>query len=108
MPALPLPTKRFFIMEHPNALPRHATLSIVGIGASAGGLDALKSFFSAVPATSNMAFVVVTHRDPADTSLLPEILHKCTTLPITEAENGVVVQANHIYTSPSSHYLRLD
>src|SRR5882672_12513462 len=81
--------------------------SIVGIGASAGGLDALKAFFKAVPPASAMAFVIVTHRDPSGPSLLPEILEKCTAMPVKEAENDTRVKPNHIYTSPSSHYLRL-
>jgi two-component system CheB/CheR fusion protein len=83
------------------------TFPIVGIGASAGGLEALKEFFSAVPAKCGMAFVVITHRDPEGINLLPEILSKYTSLPVTEASNGMQVEPGRVYISPPSDYLHL-
>ena len=53
-----------------------ASFPIVGIGASAGGLEALEAFFENLPAESGMAFVVITHTDPKHTSLLPDILKR--------------------------------
>ncbi|MBV8939421.1 MAG: PAS domain-containing protein [Alphaproteobacteria bacterium] len=94
-------------MEQPEAASPSQAISIVGIGASAGGLDALKHFFKNAPRDCGLAFVVITHRDPEGTSILPDILKKCTTLPVAEAQNGVTLEPNHIYTSPPSHYLRL-
>ncbi|MGH7074070.1 MAG: chemotaxis protein CheB, partial [Stellaceae bacterium] len=56
---------------------------IVGIGASAGGVEALEQFFTTMPAENGMAFVVVTHLDPHHESRLPEIIGRRTTMPVT-------------------------
>ncbi len=76
------------------------TLHIVGIGASAGGLDALERFFENVPSDSGMAFVLVQHLSPDFKSLMDEILARRTKLPIRNVENGMPVEANHIYLIP--------
>ena len=55
---------------------------IVGIGASAGGLDAFKRLLSAIPEHSGMAFVLVQHLDPSHESILPEILQRVTKIPV--------------------------
>ena len=82
-------------------------IPVVALGASAGGLEALKRFFSASPLSDDVAYVVVTHRGVNDLNLLPEILSKYTTMPIEEARNGQAVEAGRVYVSPSGHYLRL-
>ena len=61
-------------------------LPIVGIGASAGGVEALGAFFRAVPADNGMAFVVVTHLPPDRDSLLAEILGRATEMPVDDAQ----------------------
>jgi chemotaxis response regulator CheB len=76
---------------------RVAPLPVVGIGASAGGLDALERFFEHVPLDSGMAFVVVQHLSPDFRSLMDEILARRTKLPIRLVENGMPVEANHVY-----------
>jgi hypothetical protein len=73
---------------------------VVGIGASAGGLEALERFFDNVPADSGMAFVVVQHLSPDFKSLMDEILARRTELPIRLVEDAMVVEANHIYLIP--------
>ena len=73
---------------------------IVGIGASAGGLEAIRAFLRAMPADSGIAFVVIQHLDPKHKSLACELLAKCTAMPVTEAEDGVQVAPNHVYTNP--------
>jgi two-component system CheB/CheR fusion protein len=73
---------------------------VVGIGASAGGLEALERFFDNVPTDSGMAFVVVQHLSPDFKSLMDEILGRRTRLPIRLVEDAMVVQANHIYLIP--------
>lgn len=78
-----------------------AGLCIAGIGASAGGYDAIRRFFRAMPEDSGVAFVVVQHLDPTHTSLAAELFAKCTTMPVSEARNGERIEANHVYTSPS-------
>lgn len=74
--------------------------SIVGIGASAGGLEALEQFFRYVPANSGMAFVLVQHLDPSHVSLLTEILQRATVMPVTEAVDEILVEPNHVYVIP--------
>lgn len=80
---------------------------VVGIGASAGGLEALKSFFTTMPPTSGMAFVVVTHQDPNHKSLLDELLARFTTMPVQRAEEGMNVLPDHVYVIPENKELSL-
>lgn len=74
---------------------------IAGIGASAGGVDAIRQFFQAMPDNTGVAFVVVQHLDPTHLSLAAELFAKFTDMPVKEASDGLLVQANHVYTSPS-------
>lgn len=73
---------------------------IVGIGASAGGLEAFKAFFSVMPADSGMAFVMIQHLDPNYKSNLDEILQRETKMQVFEAKDGVAVQPNCVYIIP--------
>lgn len=82
-------------------------IPIVGIGASAGGLEALEEFFDAMPADSGMAFVVVTHQAPTRVSLLPELLRNHTTMKVHEVTDGVAVEPNTIYLPPPGIHLAL-
>src|ERR1700760_2454622 len=70
---------------------------VVGIGASAGGLEALEHFFDNVPRETGMAFVVVQHLSPDFKSLMDEILARRTSLPIHLVEHGMPVEADHVY-----------
>jgi two-component system CheB/CheR fusion protein len=73
---------------------------VVGIGASAGGLEALERFFDNVPKDSGMAFVVVQHLSPDFKSLMDEILGRRTSIPISPVEDAMVVEPDHIYLIP--------
>ena len=73
---------------------------IVGIGASAGGLEAFEIFFKACPPDTGMAFVLVPHLSPDHHSLLAEILQRCTAMPVAQALDKIQVQPNHIYIIP--------
>ena len=64
---------------------------IVGIGASAGGLEALEEFFKHLPADAGMAYVVVTHQLSGQPSLLPELLRKCALMPVVEAGDNLPI-----------------
>ncbi len=77
-----------------------AAFSIVGIGSSAGGLEALEEFFSHLPPDPQIAFVVVSHQHPSHASLLPEILRRWTPLPVMEASDGLKVEPNTVYLPP--------
>ncbi|RYZ02238.1 MAG: response regulator [Myxococcales bacterium] len=74
---------------------------VVGIGASAGGLEALEAFFEQVPIDSGMAFVVVQHLSPDFRSLMDEILARRTNLPVHLVEDGVTVEPDRIYLIPA-------
>ena len=80
---------------------REASPPVVGVGASAGGLEALEAFFAAVPADTGVAFVVVTHQHPGHVTLLPEILRKSCKIPVDEAVDGVLLLPNQVYVSPA-------
>jgi two-component system CheB/CheR fusion protein len=75
---------------------------IVGIGASAGGIEAFHSFFENMPGNSGMAFVVLLHLPVARKSMLPDILARWTTMPVIDAEDGTEIEPNHVYV-PRPH-----
>jgi two-component system, chemotaxis family, CheB/CheR fusion protein len=70
---------------------------VVGIGASAGGLDAFEKFFSHVPVESGFAFVVIQHLAPRHVSILCTLIARSTLMPVHEAQTGVAPEANHVY-----------
>ncbi len=78
---------------------------IVGIGASAGGLDALKAFLPAVPAPSGLAFIVVVHMPPDHRTLLAEVLASLTPMPVVTATEGLPIVPDHLYVAPSNAYV---
>ena len=73
---------------------------IVGIGASAGGLEALKGFFEEMPADCGMAFVVVQHLDPHHESLMKVLLGRVTNMTVQDAVNNDRVEPNRVYLKP--------
>jgi chemotaxis methyl-accepting protein methylase/PAS domain-containing protein len=70
---------------------------IIGIGCSAGGLDALEKFLAHVPAVSGMAFVIVQHLAPDHVSALPDLLRRCTHMSVVEVTDGVLVRPDSVY-----------
>lgn len=78
---------------------------IVGIGASAGGLEALGNFVTQIPAKCGMAFVVVQHLERDRAELLVELLAARTALPVVEVSDGMVVEREHIYVAPPDRRL---
>ncbi len=80
---------------------------MVGICASAGGLDAFKKFFAAMPSESGIAFVVVPHLDPNHQSLMPELIARQTTMAVVEASEGMRVEANCVYIIPPNKYMTI-
>ncbi|MDI1322773.1 MAG: chemotaxis protein CheB [Algoriphagus sp.] len=82
-----------------------AKFPIVGIGASAGGLEALEQFFSNMPADSGMAFVVIQHLDPTHVGILPELLQRVTDMHVQQATDGHIVEHNSIYVIPPNKSL---
>lgn len=84
-----------------------AAFPVVGIGCSAGGLDALEKLLSHVPANSGMAYVIVQHLDPVHISVLPELLQRVTEMPVAEATNRRPVQPDCVYIIPPNKDLSL-
>ena len=88
--------------------PRGHPFPIVGIGGSAGALDAFTKLLQALPNDTHMAFVFVQHLDPHHTSHLPEILAKATSMPVRNVEDGMAVHPNEVYVIPPNTTMILD
>lgn len=86
----------------PDTLPaqKNAGFPIVGIGASAGGLEALELFLSHVPEQSGMAFVIVQHLDPTHKGIMPELLQRATRMEVFQAADRMEVQQDCVYVIP--------
>jgi two-component system CheB/CheR fusion protein len=80
---------------------------IVGVGASAGGLEALEQFFGNMPADSGMAFVVIQHLDPTHKGIMPELLQRITQMKVFQASDRLEVQANCVYVIPPNKSLSI-
>jgi two-component system CheB/CheR fusion protein len=87
---------------------------IVGIGASAGGLEALTALLGALPPDTGLAFVIIQHLDPKHESLLPNLLARSTGMPVHQVTDGMLMEPSHVYVIPpntslaiAQHTLRL-
>ncbi|HCC53785.1 MAG TPA: chemotaxis protein CheR [Desulfobulbaceae bacterium] len=89
--------------EENHNLPSH----YVGIGASAGGLEAIEAFFETMPVDSGLALIIIQHLSPDYKSLMAELLSKRTSMPVCRAEEGMEVLANHVYLIPPKKNLRI-
>ena len=78
------------------APPASASFPIVGIGASAGGLEALEQFLGRVPASSGMAFVIVQHLDPTHKGIMPELLQRATGMKVLQVKDRTRVRPDHV------------
>src|SRR5207237_272329 len=80
---------------------------VVAMGGSAGGLEAFTEFFKAMPEKSGLAFVLILHLTPQRESLMAEILSRHTAMPVKEVENGMRVEADHVYVIRPGHTLTI-
>src|SRR6266545_4083372 len=94
--------------DEPELATRTAECLVVGLGASAGGLEALEAFFRPLPEDTGMAFVVVTHMHPGRTSYMPEILQRHCRLPVHEVTGPMTIVPNHVYLSAPGGTLAMD
>src|SRR5271170_315235 len=85
-----------------------ADFPVVGIGASAGGLDACRKLVDALPADSGMAFILVQHLDPTHESMMAELLAGHTAMAVRQATDGMALERDHIYVIPPGAYLSVD
>ncbi len=91
----------------PAAGTAHEDFPIVGLGASAGGLEAFEQFFRRMKSDSGMAFVLVPHLDPSHASILTEILQRSTAMPVIEARDQVEVAPNCVYVIPPNRNMAI-
>src|SRR5438132_6327079 len=87
-------------VSQPSPRPQNRPTSIVGIGASAGGLEAFEQLLAALPGNTGMAFVLVQHLAPKHESILSELLGRATKMPVVEVKEGTRVQPDHVYVIP--------
>ncbi len=83
----------------------NADFSVVGIGASAGGLDACRKLVSALPAGSGMAFILIVHLDPAHESMMVDLLSGHTSMTVRQAADGMSIEPECLYVIPPGTYL---
>ena len=81
---------------------------VVGLGGSAGGLEALQAFFTALPAQSGMVFVVILHLAPDHESHLAEVIARTTSMPVLQVTGRVKVEADHVYVIPPGKQLSME
>lgn len=82
-------------------------LFIVGMGGSAGGLEAFEEFFKNMPADTGMAFVIVQHLSPTHECLMPDLLQRFTAMKVQQIEDGMEVEPNHVYVIPPNKDLAI-
>jgi two-component system CheB/CheR fusion protein len=110
LPPLPPPSVELASpadVVEPRAGHEPAGFPIVGIGTSAGGLEALEVFFRHVPARSGAAHVVVQHLDPTHKGMLAELLQRSTSMPVVEASDNMRVERDHVYVIPPNKDMSL-
>ncbi len=81
---------------------------VVGIGASAGGLEALQQFLTFLPSNTGMAFVIIQHLAPDHKSMLAGILEKYSAMPVTEIRDGMTIERNHVYMIPPRYNVEIE
>ena len=78
---------------------------VVGIGASAGGLESFKKFFDVMPADTGLAFVLIQHLDPTHESMMVELLAKHTKMQVSQVTQGTLIEPNRVYIAPAGKYV---
>ncbi|MBE0691390.1 MAG: chemotaxis protein CheB, partial [Anaerolineae bacterium] len=93
--------------ENNNNNDTQPNFPIIGLGASAGGLEALKDFFEALPANTGMAFVVVQHLSPNQESILHELIQRHTTVRVQRIVDNTTVEPDNVYVLPAGYELSI-
>ena len=91
--------------EAPEFAGGSSGIAVVGLGGSAGALKSFEDFFTAMPADSGAAFVIIQHLAPTHASLLPELVAQHTRMKVVQAQEAVPVEPNCVYIIPPDHYL---
>ncbi len=90
-----------------DASVRAAPCPVVGLGASAGGLEAFQNFLAAVPLDAGLAYVLVQHLDPNHESMLAELLGRRTEMPVRQVSDGMRIEPNNVYLIPPNASLSI-
>ena len=93
--------------KEPSPKKNRASFPLVGVGASAGGLDAFKQLLRHLEIDTGMAFVLIQHLAPEHQSLLAELLGRITPMPVCEVTNGIEIAPNRVYTIPPNTSMKL-
>ncbi|WP_162917444.1 chemotaxis protein CheB [Dongia deserti] len=94
--------------DRPELGAHPAPCPVVGLGASAGGLEAFQNFLMAAPPDAGLAYVLVQHLDPNHESMLAELLSRRTTMPVRQIADGMPIEPNHLYLIPPNASLVID
>src|SRR5271168_1800929 len=90
-----------------QAPPVPTDFPVIALGASAGGLDAFRRLFDALPGDSGMAFILITHLDPTHASMMVELLASHTEMKVLQAADEMPLEREHIYVIPPATYLSI-
>jgi len=85
----------------------NAACLVVGVGASAGGLESFRRFLKPIPADAGLAFVLIQHLDPNHESLMADLLAKWTEMQVVQVDKPTVIEPNHVYVIPPNRYIKL-
>src|SRR6266702_6818699 len=86
----------------------HLTFPIVGVGASAGGIEAFTELLRGMPDSPGMALVFVLHQDPTHTSNLPQVIARASPMPVKQIADHMPVEANTVYVAPGNAELSIE
>src|SRR5947208_10180677 len=100
------PPKRRSAPRHGSPL-GHKGVPVVGLGASAGGLDAARRLLAALPADTGMAFILIQHLDPTHASMMVDLLAGHTPMKVQQAAEGMPLEREHVYLIPPGAYLSI-
>jgi two-component system, chemotaxis family, CheB/CheR fusion protein len=95
-------------LDKPNVGLHPAACPVVGLGASAGGLEAFQNFLAAAPVDAGLAYVLVQHLDPNHESMLAELLSRRTAMPVRQVVDGMPVEPNSVYLIPPNASLIIE
>ena len=87
--------------------PAKASLLVVGVGASAGGLEACRKLMGTVPRNTGIAFILVQHLDPSHESMMVDLLSTHTALTVCQAKDELPIEGDHLYVIPPGTYLSI-
>lgn len=94
--------------RHGRAASRQLDFAVVGVGASAGGLEAFSSVLESLPAHTGMSLVFISHLDPKHESILTPLLARVTPMPVLEAKHGMRLEPDHVYVIPRNARMTVD